>query len=227
VVVFEAGLGGGATDWFTAQDRVALFTLACAYDRAGIGKSGASDRQRTSRQMVLELHTLLRNAHIDGPYLLVGHSLGGLNAQLFAIQHPDQVARLVLVDPSFPGMLERFDETIPEEWKPLWDSQFESDAEGMSIQDAAASLAQVAAAGPLPDVPLVILSAGQPVQLPPEFSAFPAEELVRGMQAGHAALVNATGKGRLIIVQNANHASLASQTDLIASTIHELAEAVR
>jgi pimeloyl-ACP methyl ester carboxylesterase len=226
-VIFEAGLGGGLADWITTQDRVAAFTCACAYDRAGVGNSDRSTEPRTSQQMVTELHMLLRNAHIEGPYVLVGHSLGGLNVQLFAMRYPDQVAGLVLIDPSFADMLERFDAILPDEWKPLWDSQFESDAEGMTKQDFVTSCTQVSAAGLLPDIPLVVLSAGQPVQLPPEFSAFPAAESVRVTQTGHAALVNATTRGQQRIVPEASHASLAFQTDLIVNTIRQVVESAR
>jgi hypothetical protein len=226
-VIFDAGLGGGLADWIAVQDKVAAFTCACTYDRAGVGKSDRSTMPRTSQQMVTELHTLLHNAQIKEPYVLVGHSLGGLNAQLFAIQHPDQVAGLVLIDPAFADMLERFAAILPDEWKPLWDSQFESDAEGMTKQDSVTSCAQVIAAGSLPDIPLVVLSAGQPVQLPPEFSAFPAAEIVRVTQAGHAALVNTTTKGQQSIVQEASHVSLAFQTDLIVNTIRQVVEATR
>ncbi len=164
-VVIDAGLGDGLNTWTRTQARVATFTQVCVYDRAEVGQSEPGPVPRTSPQMVAELRALLQNAHIEGPYVLVGHSFGGLNAQLFAMQYPHDVAGLVLVDPSFPDMLTRLAGVLSDTWLPLWNSQFQSDAEGMTHADFAASCAAVAAAGTLPDVPLIVLSAGKPVQL--------------------------------------------------------------
>jgi pimeloyl-ACP methyl ester carboxylesterase len=94
----EYGLGGLSPLWGLVQPQVAKFARACTYDRAGYGWSETSPYPRTSQQMVKELHTLLTNAGIDGPYILVGHSLGGLNMRLFANQYPQEVIGVVLVD---------------------------------------------------------------------------------------------------------------------------------
>jgi pimeloyl-ACP methyl ester carboxylesterase len=79
------------------QTQVATATRVCAYDRAGVGKSSPGPKPRTSHQMVAVLQALLRTAQIDESYVLMGHSLGGLNAQLYAIEHPDEVAGLVVL----------------------------------------------------------------------------------------------------------------------------------
>ena len=71
----------------------------CTYDRAGYGRSEPGPAPRHSRQAATELKLLLEKARVKGPYLLVGHSLGGMNAQVFAGNYPDLVAGLVLVDP--------------------------------------------------------------------------------------------------------------------------------
>jgi pimeloyl-ACP methyl ester carboxylesterase len=70
----------------------------CTYDRAGMGWSEPGAQPRTSQQFVEELNTLLGNAGVQGPYVLVGHSLGGTNVQLYASEYPDEVAGMVLVD---------------------------------------------------------------------------------------------------------------------------------
>ena len=97
-VVLDAGLGGSSLDWSLVQPELGRSTRVCAYDRAGMGWSDPSPRPRTPRQIADELHMLLTKAGIAGPYLLVGHSLAGKNVRLFALQHPDQVAGMVLVD---------------------------------------------------------------------------------------------------------------------------------
>ncbi len=97
-VVLDAGLGGSSLDWSLVQSELGSITRVCAYDRAGMGWSDPSPHPRTPRQIADELHTLLMNAGITEPYVLVGHSLAGKNVRLFALQHPDQVAGMVLID---------------------------------------------------------------------------------------------------------------------------------
>ena len=94
----DSGLGGTVLDWQLVQPEVAEFARVCTYDRGGMGWSEPGTQPRTSQQIVEELHTLLGNAGVQGPYVLVGHSLGGTNVQLYANQYPDEVAGMVLVD---------------------------------------------------------------------------------------------------------------------------------
>ena len=97
-VVMDSGLGGNVLDWQLVQPEVAKFARVCTYDRAGMGWSEPGAQPRTSQQIVEELHTLLGKAGVQGPYVLVGHSLGGTNVQLYASRYPDEVAGMVLVD---------------------------------------------------------------------------------------------------------------------------------
>jgi pimeloyl-ACP methyl ester carboxylesterase len=99
-VITENGLGGSSPDWGLVQPAVSQTTRICSYDRAGSGWSEASSNPRTSRQISAELHTLLANAGLSGPFILVGHSAGGMHVQLYAGQYPAEVAGLVLVDPT-------------------------------------------------------------------------------------------------------------------------------
>jgi pimeloyl-ACP methyl ester carboxylesterase len=80
------------------QPEVAMTTRVCTYDRAGMGWSEASPYPRTARQFAKELHTLLANANEPGPYVLVGHSLGGYSVRVYAHDYPDEVSGLVLID---------------------------------------------------------------------------------------------------------------------------------
>ncbi len=104
-VVLDGGYGHGVDWWNVVQPAVASFTRVCSYDRAGVGNSDPRKMSAgTSDQVVKELHTLLRNAHIPGPYVLAGHSLGGLNIRLYAHQHRSQVAGIVEVDGAVEGL---------------------------------------------------------------------------------------------------------------------------
>ncbi len=97
-VILEAGFACSALDWILVQPEIATFAHVCSYDRAGYGWSQESSSPRTAENMVTELHSLLHNAQIKPPYILVGHSLGGCIIQLYATRYPDEVSGLILVD---------------------------------------------------------------------------------------------------------------------------------
>jgi pimeloyl-ACP methyl ester carboxylesterase len=102
-VVIEAGLGDWSTSWAGAvQPEVAKTTRVCTYDRAGMGWSETGSLPRDAAQFAKELHTLLQNAHIPGPYVLVGHSLGGLSVRVFVHEYSSEVAGVVLVESMSP-----------------------------------------------------------------------------------------------------------------------------
>lgn len=109
VVIFESGLGGTSLDWSRVQPEVAKFTKACSYDRAGYGFSGPGPRPRDSARIVSELNKLLGYGGAAPPYVLVGHSFGGLNTSLFARSYPDKTAGLVLVDSAHEEQFARFE----------------------------------------------------------------------------------------------------------------------
>jgi pimeloyl-ACP methyl ester carboxylesterase len=111
-VILDAGLGDTYTSWRKVQPQIAQFARVCSYDRAGLGYSDASPRPRTSRDFAEELHTLLHNARIHGPLILVGHSLGGYNVRLYASLYRSEVAGMVLVDSSHPEQQKRLPPTL-------------------------------------------------------------------------------------------------------------------
>jgi pimeloyl-ACP methyl ester carboxylesterase len=106
-VVFEAPLISSGLMWRHIQAEVARTTRACIYDRAGIGWSEASPRPRTAGAMVTELHDLLQQAGVSGPYILVSYSSGGLISRLYAHTYPEEVAGMVLADPSHEDQAQR------------------------------------------------------------------------------------------------------------------------
>lgn len=107
-VVIDAGWGDWSSTWKSwVQPGVEKTTRVCTYDRAGMGYSEAGPLPRNAAQFTKELHTLLQRASIPGPYVLVGHSMGGLTVRVFAHEYPAEVAGVVLIDSMSPGQANR------------------------------------------------------------------------------------------------------------------------
>ncbi len=101
-VIIDSGIGGFSLEWLTIQNNLADNLKVCSYDRAGYGWSDPGPRPRTTDRITYELHSLLVESKIPGPYVLIGHSFGGYNIRYFASKYPSLVAGLILVDSSHP-----------------------------------------------------------------------------------------------------------------------------
>lgn len=128
-VLFESGLMSTLLSWRDAQPEIARSTRAVCYDRAGLGWSDLGPMPRDASRIVSELHDLLALAAIPPPYVLVGHSFGGLTTRLFAGRFPDEVIGLVLIDP-----------VAPREWHPPSDHNQKRIRTGARILRRASSL---------------------------------------------------------------------------------------
>jgi pimeloyl-ACP methyl ester carboxylesterase len=162
VVVLDAGAGDTLETWDWVAPDVRRFTRVCAYDRAGLGRSDPGPLPRTSATLVDELHLLLSRAHVSPPYVLVGHSFGGLNVRLFASRHPDEVAGLVLVDgtpedyPGIAAVLRSRDEREKLTTSlGMASTAYRSELESMTTS---ANLVRTSQA---PDVPVIVLTAAR------------------------------------------------------------------
>lgn len=125
-VIFEAGIAATNLNWRHLQQMVSQFAATASYDRAGLGWSSPSRSPRTPGNIAVELHELLQKAGIKPPYVMVGHSFGGLVVRRFALLYPEEVSSVVLVDPM-----------RCEEWPPL-------DPAKQAMIDRGAKLANVA-----------------------------------------------------------------------------------
>ena len=150
-VVLDAGSPDTSATWRWVQPQIARQTRVCAYDRAGLGRSAPPPRgRRTPRTQVRELRLMLAAAKIPGPYVVVGHSWGGLLARLFAHVYPAQTTGVVLLDATtFPYL-------TPARARRL---RRKTNREGIDI---AAAVAQSDAIKSLGDVPLVVVGSNKP-----------------------------------------------------------------
>ena len=106
-VILEAGLPGSSLTWMSVFSEIAELTRVCAYDRPGYGWSQPTTSPRTAETIVQELRVLLQSTDTQPPYILVGHSFGGLLMQLYATRFPNDFTGMVLVDSSHPDQAHR------------------------------------------------------------------------------------------------------------------------
>ena len=111
-VLLESGIADDSLTWAGVQPAIAKATRVCSYDRAGYGWSDPSPRPRDANTIALELHTLLVNAGVSGPFVLVGHSLGGMIVREYAGLYRSDVVGMVLVDSTSPNQYKRMDASI-------------------------------------------------------------------------------------------------------------------
>ena len=131
-VVLEAGLAATSLSWATVQPLIARFARVASYDRAGFGWSGDMAHSATAANAANDLHALLERADLPGPYILAGHSFGGLIARVFQQQWPEEVAGLVLADP-----------VVRAEWRAPTREQRQRLGRGVMLSQRGAFLAQI------------------------------------------------------------------------------------
>jgi pimeloyl-ACP methyl ester carboxylesterase len=173
-VVLEAGWCDDWMTWSAILPKMRSHTRVCAYDRAGVGASDSQTGLRTSEQMAEQLHTLLTSANVPGPYLVVGHSIGGMNMLVFADRYPNEVVGVVLIDSPHPDQWKQWSALLPtpapNEPAGLGDFRkglvFPSpeDPNYPEPMDWDATLAQVRAVKSLGNIPLAVLVATDPAK---------------------------------------------------------------
>jgi pimeloyl-ACP methyl ester carboxylesterase len=218
-VILEAGAGVFGSNWADLQKDVSQLTRVCSYDRAGLGGSSPpASKPHTMQQMVQELHTLLGRAGIGGPYVLVGHSLGGANVRLYTSQHPDEVAGMVLVDSS-----------TAEQFAPPTDAEIAEardhlakDPEGFDLVTFRAGLAALSASGlSLGDRPLIVLSHGHldgPTP-PPGFA--------ERWEEGQKKLPLLSTNSARLVAEKSGHFIQDDQPQLAIASVRQVVQAVR
>lgn len=214
-VILEAGLEGDDISWKQAQPEVAQFTRVCSYDRAGLAHSDYGPTPRDAELSAADLHTLLTKAEITPPYVLVGHSFGGLLIRRFAFDYPDEVDGLIFVDslhedwweealkllppPSSndSSRLSSFRNYLTDGWRDL-SSNFEA-------MDIPAVVEQVRETGDFGDLPIMVLTAGKFTVLnpglPPDLEDALAE-LFHDLQGRLAALSTV---GSQVVIPDSGH----------------------
>jgi pimeloyl-ACP methyl ester carboxylesterase len=257
-VILEAGAGNNGGIWSEVDpqaatrtpvfDGVAEFTRVCAYDRPGtISGSGTVLRSRSdpapmprgAGEIVADLGGLLAAAGVRPPYVLVGHSFGGLVVRLLASAlPPDDVVGLVLIDAAQEDFWTKLKTLLtPEQWKDMMAPQAPPDLAGyrdlerLDVEASAAEMRKEAAARPLRPMPFIVLSRGRPYELPPDAAAkLPAnfsadqETIWRSCQDRLAALVPGA---KHVIAGKSEHYIETTQPDLVIDAVRQVVDAAR
>ena len=252
--VLVGGLRASADDWDisdkskpTVFTGVGKFTRVCACDRPGTpvgekpSRSEPVPQPTTAQDAVADLHSLLSAAGEAGPYVLVGHSYGGLIVRLYASTYPKEVSGLVLVDALSEGLQ---DAETPEQWAIQRKLIQNDDPENLALYpaleriDVDRSLKQIRAAPPLRSIPLVVLSADRPwgpqvpsmiaagklpADIPPDFG-YVTDVAQKKAQEQLAKLVP---NEKHITNTNSGHEIHKEQPQIVISAIRDVVEAVR
>ncbi len=240
-VVIDTGFADSYTKWQFIQDQLSYETRVCAYERAGYGLSEPGPFPRSGQQIIDELEMLLENADIEPPYVLVGHSLGGLNMQLFASQHPDLVAGAILLAPSplqfingerFPELYQLAEQQTAELWKAAEASgqatDPEEEAKASYYQTLASehamlfaeSAAQIVAIQSFGDLPLIVLASGKPN---PAFGDS-AEAFQKFWIEQSQTLAAKSTNGVCIVAEESGHYLHTDAPDLVLGAIRQVLE---
>jgi pimeloyl-ACP methyl ester carboxylesterase len=216
----DAGLCQTMRSWDRIVPEVSKFTGVVTYNRAGLEGSDVGPRPRTSQQNVDELQRLLKRIGAPGPYVLVGHSFGGLNIRLFASEHPEQVAGMVFIDASYEEEYLRFAALkSPEERNSYLRHEGGDNCEGVNLFDSGRL---VHGASLMPGVPVVVLAA-DPYGRKDSTVDSKWAEVQMDMQSRLATLVG----GKPIIVQKSGHFIQLDQPRVVIKSILTVVESAK
>jgi pimeloyl-ACP methyl ester carboxylesterase len=239
-VIFDAGAGGDGAGWYRVQPDVGRITRACVYDRAGRTYSTPLARSHTSREMVVQLHTLLQRAGLPGPYVLVAHSFGGLNVRLYASEHPDQVAGMVLVDASADvnvidiaaARLKVKPPQFPKRPSYLPPPEIDESAALESMAQVRGSklrqerVSRTPAIAPLA-VPLFILARGKFGPTPPGVSEDQVPDVMRILNELQAEMAHLSSNSAWVIATDSGHDIPDEAPHLVTASVRAVIDAVR
>jgi pimeloyl-ACP methyl ester carboxylesterase len=219
-VVFEGGFGAGIASWSTVQKEVAAFARTVSYDRAGLGQSESGPKPRSAKQIATELHTALEKAGVKPPYLLVGHSFGGIYARVFAAMYPKEVVGMVLLDPSQESFNDWLKKNHPARLKDM-QAQIARAPEGVQAENEAteASYAEARVAKIPPGILVTVLTASEDETMPADARRVWIEK--------HKEWIATVPGAKHIVVEKTGHFIQAQQPKLVIDTIRQALSQVR
>lgn len=212
-VIMDAGYGDFSKTWDSVLGDIAQFANVLIYDRAGLGKSETSSNPRTSQVMVRELRELLAETHSKPPYILVGHSFGGVNMRMFASEYQNEVCGLVLVDATPEDYRERFLPTMSQDFQQAYNKQFVYEGNYKEFME---SLRQLKETKRKLRIPLVVLSAGKKAHY-----SKTSQDLWNDMQRE---TMEISSHAELVIAENSAHYIHKDEPEVVVGAIKKLVD---
>ena len=227
-VILEAGHTDSSATWAQVQPRIAEFTRVCSYDRAGRGRSDpAGGAGRRGTDVIRDLHLLLQAAGESGPFVLVGHSLGGAFVRLYASAYPGDVAGIVLVDAVSEREQAMINDLLTSEQRAIGASMRPPQPEGIDIVAVNEELR--AQAKPLTG-PLVVVARGRPLadeELPTTWTQAQRRRREEIRQEAQAKLAGLSSGGELVVAKASGHFVHHEEPGLVVTAVRKLVEGWR
>jgi len=198
-VILESGMTGDHRTWEDVMAGLGSQTRVCTYDRANIQPSDPAPKPRNATLAVADLHALLAKAAIAPPYVMVGYSMGGIITQIYAATYPSEIKGLVLVASNHPNEEVEFEKHLTKAQIDADRAQALDNFEGF---DPFESFNQARAAGPLPDVPLVVVSSTVYGDWPEDWDPKVFDALADQLQKD---LVKLVPHGRQVLAEQTGH----------------------
>jgi len=216
-VVFEGGFGAGIASWSRVQKDVAAFAQTVSYDRAGLGQSDPGPKPRSAKQIATELHVALQKAGIKPPYVMVGHSFGGIYVRVFADMYPNEVAGLVLIDPSQESFNDWLIKNQPDRLKAA-ESNMANAGEGVKAEYASVdtSYSQARVAKVPKGIPVTLLTATEDESMPAEARKLWIEK--------HKEWSATVPGSKHVVVEKASHFIQAQQPAVVIEAIKQVSK---
>jgi len=235
-VIFETGLGAESSEWSPIQKSIASTTLTFRYDRVGRGRSDPADHIRTAEDMVGDLRSLLRVAGVPGPYILVGHSFGGLLMRLFAHWYRDEVSALVLVDAMNEAQFDVIGSALPpvapddppalQGFRKFWCGGWKDPQSTAEKIDFAECFRQISEVQSLGQLPVRIISAGTAINSP-FLPAHARPALQASWNHLQSQFLQISSDARQTFALQSGHFVQRDAPEVITETIRELIATVR
>ena len=219
-VIFEGGFGTGIASWSRVQKDVAAFAQTVSYDRAGLGQSDPGPKPRSAKQIATELHVALQKSGIKPPYVMVGHSFGGIYVRVFADMYPTEVVGMVLIDPSQESFNDWLTKTQPDRLKAA-EANIAKAGEGVQAEFALVdtSYSQARVAKVPKGIPVTLLTATEDDSISAEARKLWIEK--------HKEWLATVPGGKHIVVEKASHFIQAQQPALVIEAIKQVAKQER
>ncbi|GCE09551.1 alpha/beta fold hydrolase [Dictyobacter aurantiacus] len=236
-IVLEMGLGAAGSFYDEIARQLATFTRVVWYDRAGLGQSDPVPTPRTIQDLVFDLHALLHTADISGPYILAGHSLGGLTIRFYKKHYPEEVAALVLIDSAHEEQQQRQLAILPSSqanepnalaqlryaWEVSWCDPFSNEEHIDNLVNSEL----MRTCGTLGSTPLIVVSRGRSNRDPDNYPPGLVEQIEQIWYQMQCELAGLSSRSKHIIAEHSGHLINKDEPEALIKAFREIVMQVR